>query len=119
MAALGSTTSGEIKKDHLRPTVLDYLQQAPLYRAYVDARTAESLKKAKHDHAAASASRLAQVLQLQSLFPAGADEQKDFEMVATLWWLATERVKMKYLYEVDERVKQFREWDPKSALFFD
>ena len=44
MAALGTATSGDIKKDHLRPTQLDYLHQATLYRAFVDVRAAESFK---------------------------------------------------------------------------
>ena len=116
MAALGTATSGDIKKDHLRPTQLDYLHQATLYRAFVDVRAAESFKKTKHNHAAALDSRLAQVLQLQPMLSAGSDEQKDLELVATLWGPSTERVKMKYLYGARERALQFREWDPKSPL---
>ena len=118
MAALGTATSGDIKKDHLRPTQLDYLHQATLYRAFVDVRAAESFKKTKHNHAAALDSRLAQVLQLQPMLSAGSDEQKELELVATLWGPSTERVKMKYLYGARERALQFREWDPKISPAF-
>ena len=44
-------------------------------------------------YVAALDSRLAQVFQLQPMLSAGSDEQKDLELVATLWGPSTERVK--------------------------